>query len=410
MTFVSLQDPFDTIDRTAIVAMRDESARGIRRRYCFLERFLVHDTRHPFNDNAGLLEFGSEHAPADVTTSSSGERPRPSAPRSRPDETDSIDGFVSEHDGNHRGRAAPVNLELLSAFPSESPAAARDDRQRAVRSVDNIRAQLLRRAMRIVGAVLLAVPGLLIGLHAVLSTSLEFAPATSVNASTSDASAWSPVTPDIPPALIRRLELLDPTASGLTSLNDVPSTPSAHNVRQPDGAALGPSRQPGEVRAQSPRAVALAINGIAAAIDALPATTLFLPGLDAPRASDASNAAELSHESGIRRALQSYQEAYGRLDVEGTADVWPSVDRRALARAFEGLESQGIDFQTCAVTVAGERATAQCRGTLRFVRKVGNALPLTAEQHWLFEMRRSGADWKIDRVTVTESRSGGFGV
>ena len=85
MTFVSLQDPFDTIDRTAIVAMRDESARGIRRRYCFLERFLVHDTRHPFNDNAGLLEFGSEHAPADVTTSSSGERPRPSAPHHHED-------------------------------------------------------------------------------------------------------------------------------------------------------------------------------------------------------------------------------------------------------------------------------------------------------------------------------------
>ena len=89
--------------------------------------------------------------------------------------------------------------------------------------------------------------------------------------------------------------------------------------------------------------------------------------------------------------------------MAATAAVWPSVDRRALSRAFDTLKSQGLDFQSCVINVADARATANCRGTLQFVRKVGNSEPLTADQQWVFKMRRFGAEWKIDEVSASQA-------
>jgi hypothetical protein len=113
--------------------------------------------------------------------------------------------------------------------------------------------------------------------------------------------------------------------------------------------------------------------------------------------------AAVQEYSAVRRTLHSYEKAYEGLDVAATAVVWPSVDRRALARAFDTLKSQGLDFESCAITVTESSATARCRGTLQFVRKVGNSMPLTAEQEWVFKMRRLGADWKIDQVTASQA-------
>jgi hypothetical protein len=67
------------------------------------------------------------------------------------------------------------------------------------------------------------------------------------------------------------------------------------------------------------------------------------------------------------------------------------------------LKSQGLEFQSCAITVTDSRATASCRGTLEYVRKVGNPAPLTATQEWVFKMRRSGNDWKIDEVSASQA-------
>ena len=108
-----------------------------------------------------------------------------------------------------------------------------------------------------------------------------------------------------------------------------------------------------------------------------------------------------AQEPAVRRALRSYQDAYERLDVAAAAAVWPTVDRRALSRAFDTLKSQGLDFQSCTITVSGDRATAQCRGTLRFVPKTGGPLPRVAEQQWVFAMRRVGGDWTIDRAVTS---------
>jgi hypothetical protein len=121
----------------------------------------------------------------------------------------------------------------------------------------------------------------------------------------------------------------------------------------------------------------------------------------APRPKGRSAAA--AEENAVRRTLHSYEAAYEGLNVAATAAVWPSVDRRALSRAFDTLKSQGLDFQSCAISVADSRATANCRGTLQFVRKVGNSEPLIADQQWVFKMRRLGADWKIDEVSASQT-------
>lgn len=105
----------------------------------------------------------------------------------------------------------------------------------------------------------------------------------------------------------------------------------------------------------------------------------------------------------MRRLLRSYEEAYEDLNVVATAAVWPSVDRRTLARAFAMLKSQGLEFESCAITVRDGRATAFCHGTLQFVRRVGNPVTLTADQEWVFRLQRVGTEWKIEEMSASQA-------
>ena len=114
---------------------------------------------------------------------------------------------------------------------------------------------------------------------------------------------------------------------------------------------------------------------------------------------------DAADEFAVRRALHSYEIAYEGLDVAATAEIWPTVDRRALSRAFAALKSQDLVFKACSITVYDANATAYCRGTLEYVRKVGNPAPLSAEQQWVFKMRRQDGAWKIDDVSASQSAS-----
>jgi hypothetical protein len=71
-------------------------------------------------------------------------------------------------------------------------------------------------------------------------------------------------------------------------------------------------------------------------------------------------------------ALNRYQEAFSALDVNAAHAVWPNVDVKALARAFDQLEEQTFQLEGCNITVAGARAQADCGGNARYIRKVGN--------------------------------------
>ncbi len=153
----------------------------------------------------------------------------------------------------------------------------------------------------------------------------------------------------------------------------------------------------------------------ASAAPALPPAPLSSP-LPLPAAEDASrraatpsaraaDPAPASYRAGdeeeeIGRTLQLYADAYERLDAAAARRVWPTVDERALARAFAGLQSQGISFERCETEVAGSEARAVCRGRARYVPKVGSREPLTASRQWTFRLRRAGDGWQIASAEV----------
>jgi hypothetical protein len=105
--------------------------------------------------------------------------------------------------------------------------------------------------------------------------------------------------------------------------------------------------------------------------------------------------ASVDDQSQVADVLRQYARAYEALDANAARDVWPSVDRRALARAFENLRSQQLSLQDCEIDVRGATANASCRGQAQYVGKVGGGEPRIEPRTWRFELRREGEAWKI---------------
>jgi hypothetical protein len=116
----------------------------------------------------------------------------------------------------------------------------------------------------------------------------------------------------------------------------------------------------------------------------------------AARASSAVAVPVVPDEEQVRRTLQRYQSAYESLDAQSARAIWPRVDGAALQRAFDGLESQRLTFSDCQVQVRGSYGSAVCRGTTRYVPKVGSHEPRVEPRTWTFALRKSGDEWQID--------------
>jgi hypothetical protein len=112
-----------------------------------------------------------------------------------------------------------------------------------------------------------------------------------------------------------------------------------------------------------------------------------------------------SEQNEIQRTLGQYRSAYQRLDAEGAQAVWPSVDVRALARAFDTLSSQELAFETCLFDIAGPVATAQCRGSATYTPKVGGRGPKAERRQWTFHLRKVDEAWKIEMRARLGSRA-----
>jgi hypothetical protein len=97
----------------------------------------------------------------------------------------------------------------------------------------------------------------------------------------------------------------------------------------------------------------------------------------------------------VDRTLQRYRTAYDRLDARLAQAVYPGIDGSALARAFDGLESQSIRFDACDVAVEGDAATATCRGTSRYVPKIGSREPRLEARVWTFTLQKADGAWMI---------------
>jgi hypothetical protein len=140
--------------------------------------------------------------------------------------------------------------------------------------------------------------------------------------------------------------------------------------------------------------VASAANTRASAPPALVADSSAVPA--AVPATAVPSTSRADDEVLVKQTLQRYRSAYEGLDARSAQAVWPAVNQAALARAFDGLESQSLTFERCDVQLRGETANATCRGSARYVPKVGSREPRTEPRVWSFALRKTGDDWKIE--------------
>jgi hypothetical protein len=108
-----------------------------------------------------------------------------------------------------------------------------------------------------------------------------------------------------------------------------------------------------------------------------------------------------SDESSVLAGLlRQYESAYQRRDAAGAATLWPTVDLRALTRAFARLRMQNLEFGDCTFAVAQTEATARCAGVLRYAQRIGDPSIQTEHHVWTVEFVRRGESWKIARITA----------
>jgi hypothetical protein len=176
------------------------------------------------------------------------------------------------------------------------------------------------------------------------------------------------------------------------SLATLSGPPPATNLIPPIVAPPEPSR---------PANATTTGNGTIAATDSAAAS----PEPAALRPSSAATAPSVSAPSSpvrddrvaVRAALSRYESAYNRLDVDAVRTVWPSLDQRALARAFDNLSAQRVALQNCNVDVDGTIARASCSGNASWTPKVGGG-ERSAARNWTFDLRESNGAWRITQV------------
>jgi hypothetical protein len=105
------------------------------------------------------------------------------------------------------------------------------------------------------------------------------------------------------------------------------------------------------------------------------------------------------NRNGIQSTLARYQKAFSALDANAAREVWPTVDERSLSRAFDRLEQQNVSFDACMIEVSNDdRAQATCRGTARYVPRVGSRTPRVDPRQWRFSLVKVRDEWFIGAV------------
>jgi hypothetical protein len=159
----------------------------------------------------------------------------------------------------------------------------------------------------------------------------------------------------------------------------------ADTVRTPAAASQGDI-----ARADAPSAPSEAAG------EAPVRASLSTPAADLPPPADRVVAAsDVSASDGIAEALKHLQLAYERRDATLAKEVWPTVDERALARAFDGLRSQSVTFDRCQLNVTGAAGDVECRGVTRYVPRVGSQYPRTESRQWKFRVQKAADSWVI---------------
>jgi hypothetical protein len=98
--------------------------------------------------------------------------------------------------------------------------------------------------------------------------------------------------------------------------------------------------------------------------------------------------------------LDQYALGYSTRRAGVVRQIWPSVDARALERAFSQLQSQQVSFDDCRIEAAAAAARATCSGTARWVPAVGDRSPRQQSRTWHFVLARDGEAWVITQAWV----------
>lgn len=173
----------------------------------------------------------------------------------------------------------------------------------------------------------------------------------------------------------------------------VDNTPAVTTV---DPSPRQPSRIEEEVAPTPPPPSA---SAVVASVAPNPTSVALVPSTVPAAARALEPRARANEETRVTQVLDQYARAYDQLDVRAARKVWPTVDERALARAFASLASQDVSFDNCNVSVSGPTATASCRGHATYVGKIGSRDRRTEARQWTFQLRRDANDaWQIERA------------
>jgi len=169
-------------------------------------------------------------------------------------------------------------------------------------------------------------------------------------------------------------------------------------------ASLSPSDD--EIPASEPPSDQPGAGGVALAFETTtgpPAAPVNEPGAGgvalAFETTTGAPAATVVPTTAIESVLKNYAAAFSARDVGAAKSVWPGVDERALARAFDGLREQRLELERCEISIKGSTATATCVGTARYRPKVGIRSVRSERKVWTFYIGHRGA-WVIDDVEV----------
>ncbi len=132
------------------------------------------------------------------------------------------------------------------------------------------------------------------------------------------------------------------------------------------------------------------------------------PRLTQPRADDltrlavvpAASPRRMSEEELVRQLIDRYAGALERLDVGAAQAAWPTVDGKALKRAFGQLASQRLTFKSCGITISGSTANARCRGSATYQPRIGSGHVQLASREWTFDFSKQDTDWRIVNTFV----------
>jgi hypothetical protein len=164
-------------------------------------------------------------------------------------------------------------------------------------------------------------------------------------------------------------------------------------VLTPSSPAVVPKPEPLPLPAEP---VANQPNALAARTDVI-AGPAVVPSRPTAVASSA-NIAIVNETAAIQDVIRRYEQAYENLDASAAKQIWPSLDERALARAFSGLAAQTLRMQPCEIDVASGSAIASCRGYATYVGRVGPKSGQTQQRDWKFYLRKSAEGWRIGSV------------